>query len=155
LRRTGLSHAPGWPILVLSAAAALRSQRHVSIYALVWLAYVPALVSSTTLGNVLERVQQRWGVVLWSLLLVAGLVYGARTRPWDTPLMGGSTARQWYAYPVGPVDYLEQQGFQGNVLVPFETGAYVSWKTDGHAKVSIDSRFEAAYAPKLLEEHLD
>src|SRR5262249_46859592 len=35
LGRTGLRQAPGWPLLVLSAAAALRSQRHVSIYALV------------------------------------------------------------------------------------------------------------------------
>ena len=155
LRRTGLSQAPGWPLLVLIAAAALRSQRHVSIYALVWLAYVPALVSSTSLGNVLERVQARWGVVLWSLLLVAGLAYGARTRPWDTPVMGRSSSRQWYAYPVGPVDYLQRQGFEGNVLLPFETGAYVSWKTDGRVKVSIDSRFEAAYPPALLAEHLD
>jgi hypothetical protein len=155
LRRTGLSQAPGWPLLVLSAAAALRSQRHVSIYALVWLAYVPALVSATSLGGVLERLQQRWGVVLWSLLLVAGLAYGARTRPWETPVMGRRTSRQWYAYPVGPVEYLQRQGFEGNLLVPFETGAYVSWKTDGRVKVSIDSRFEATYPPALLAEHLD
>jgi len=93
LRRTGLSRAAGWPLLVVSAAAALRSQRHVSIYALVWLAYVPALVSSTSLGDALERVQQRWGVFLWSFLLVVGLAYGARTRPWDTPVMGRTTSR--------------------------------------------------------------
>jgi len=155
LRRTGLSRAAGWPLLVVSAAAALRSQRHVSIYALVWLAYVPALVSSTSLGDALERVQQRWGVFLWSFLLVVGLAYGARTRPWDTPVMGRTTSRQWYAYPVGPVDYLQRQGFAGNVLLPFETGAYVSWKTDGRVKVSIDSRFEAAFRSALLAEHLD
>src|SRR5262249_22719596 len=68
LRRTGLREAPGWPLLVLSAAAALRSQRNVSIYALVWFTQVPALVSRTTLADVLDRVQKRWGTVLWSLL---------------------------------------------------------------------------------------
>jgi len=155
LRANGLARSTGWPILAAAAYLAASHERHVSIYALVWLAYVPALVSSTSLGDALERVQQRWGVFLWSFLLVVGLAYGARTRPWDTPVMGRTTSRQWYAYPVGPVDYLQRQGFAGNVLLPFETGAYVSWKTDGRVKVSIDSRFEAAFRSALLAEHLD
>jgi hypothetical protein len=155
LYRTGVREAPGWPLLVLSAAAALRSQRHVSIYALVWFAYVPSLVSHTSLGDVLERVQRRWGVVLWSVILVVGIAYGWRARPWDAPVQGLRSARQQRAYPVGPVEYLEREGFEGNLLVPFEMGAYVSWKTDGRVKVSIDSRFEAAYPPALLAEHLD
>ncbi len=155
LRRTGLHGAPGWPLLVLSAAAALRSQRHVSIYALVWFTQVPALVSRTALGDLLERVQERWGVVLWSLVLVAGVVAGLRLRPWDVPVEGRSSARQQYVYPVGPVEYMEERGFRGNLLVPFELGAYVAWKTDRRVKVSIDSRYEVAFPPDLLGEHLD
>jgi len=153
IRRTGLAQAPGWPLLVLSAAAALRHQRHVSIYVLVWLAYVPALVSCTSIGDVLERVQARWGVLLWSFLLVAGVACGLRTHPWDAQVEGFSGAQ--LLYPVGPVDYLQREGFQGNLLVPFEMGAYVSWKTDGRVKVSMDSRFEAAYTPELLAEQVD
>src|SRR5262249_21358066 len=129
LRRTGLREAPGWPLLVLSAAAALRSQRNVSIYALVWFTQVPALVSRTTLADVLDRVQKRWGTVLWSLLLVAGVLAGFRLRPWDVPVNGLSSARHPYVYPVGPVEYLQQHRFEGNLLVPFEMGAYGSWKT--------------------------
>src|SRR5262249_44079595 len=143
--RTGLRQAPGWPLLVLSATAALRSQRHVPIYALVWVTQVPALISRQPLGDILERVLRRWGTVLWSMILVAGVIAGARMRPWDAPVAEPPGARQPYAYPVGPVEYLQQHGFEGNLLVPFELGAYVSWKTDGRVKVSIDSRFEAAY----------
>ena len=58
-------------------------------------------------------------------------------------------------YPVGPVEYLEQTGTTANVLVPFVAGAYVSWKLHPRVKVSIDSRYEAAYPPERLEEHVD
>src|SRR5262249_21570004 len=155
LYRTGMREAPGWPLLVVSAVAALRSQRHVSIYALVWLAYVPALVSRTNLGDVLERVQRRWGTVLWSVILIFGLAYGLRMRPWNASVEGLAGAGERLAYPVGPVEYLQGVGLEGNLLVPFTMAAYVSWKTDGRVKVSIDSRFEAAYPPDLLAEHLD
>jgi hypothetical protein len=154
LRRVGLREAPGWPLLALAAAAAVQSERHVSIYALVWLTQVPGLVSRTRLGDLLDRVQDRWGMLLWSVVLAAGLAFGLRMRPWDTPVDGVGDPRQAVTYPVGPVDYLERERVTGNLFVPFELGAYVSWKTDGRVKVSLDSRFEAAYAPGLLAEHL-
>jgi len=121
----------------------------------VWFALVPSLVSQTSLGDVLERVQRRWGVVLWSVILVAGIVYGWRARPWAASVEGLRSVGQQTVYPVGPVEYLQGIGFRGNLLVPFTMGAYVSWKTDGRVKVSIDSRFEVAYPPDLLAEHLD
>jgi hypothetical protein len=154
LRATGLRDAPGWPLLALSAAAALRHERHVSIYALVWFTQVPALVSRTRFGEVIDRVQQRWGAGLWLLILLAGLAFGLRTRPWDVVVAATGRSGRGIDYPVGPVQHLVQAGFRGNLLVPFEQGAYVSWKTDGQIKVSIDSRFEAAYASDLLAEHL-
>ncbi len=154
VRRVGLRETPGWPLLALAAAAAVRSERHVSIYALVWLTQVPGLVSRTRLGDLLDRVQHRWGILLWSVVLTAGLAFGFRMRPWDTLVDGVGDPRQPVTYPVGPVDYLERAHVTGNLLVPFEVGAYVSWKTDGRIKVSLDSRFEAAYQPSLLAEHL-
>lgn len=88
-------------------------------------------------------------------MLVAGLVLGLRTRPWDVPVLGRAGDGQRFVYPVGPMEYLQHAGFEGNLLVPFMLGAYVNWKTDGRVQVSSDSRFEAAYAPELLAEHLD
>jgi hypothetical protein len=57
-------------------------------------------------------------------------------------------------YPVGAVDYLRESGFEGNLLTPFEVGAFVSWNLYPRVLVSMDGRFEVAYAPELLERHL-
>jgi hypothetical protein len=55
---------------------------------------------------------------------------------------------------VGPVAYLGEHAVRANVLVPFGVGAYVSWKLAPAVKVSLDSRYESAYPPALLEEHI-
>jgi hypothetical protein len=58
-------------------------------------------------------------------------------------------------YPVGPVQYLAQQGFKGNLLVPFRLGAYVSWKLYPSVKVSLDSRYEVAYFDVVMKQIFD
>jgi len=55
-----------------------------------------------------------------------------------------------FAYPVGAVDYLRQQHFVGNVMVPFRQGAYVSWKLFPAVKVSVDSRYEVAFSDEWV-----
>ena len=55
-------------------------------------------------------------------------------------------------YPAGAVDYLAQNRFAGNVLLPYNSGAFVSWKLFPAVKVSIDSRYEVAYPPGAVEE---
>jgi hypothetical protein len=39
-------------------------------------------------------------------------------------------------------------------MVPFAVGGFVSWKLHPEVKVSIDSRYEAAYPPGAVEENL-
>ena len=56
-----------------------------------------------------------------------------------------------FAYPVGAVEYLAQQHFAGNLMVPFRQGAYVSWKLFPAVKVSIDSRYEVAYSEDWID----
>jgi hypothetical protein len=58
-------------------------------------------------------------------------------------------------YPVGPVAYLRAHEVRANVLVPFGVGAFISWKLHPSIKVSLDSRYEAAFRPELLVTHLD
>jgi len=58
------------------------------------------------------------------------------------------------AFPAGAAGYLAEQRFRGNVMVPFEVGAFLSWKLFPAVKVSIDSRYEVAYPPSALEESL-
>jgi hypothetical protein len=53
---------------------------------------------------------------------------------------------------VGAVNYLAEQKFSGNVMMPFRLGAYVSWKLFPKVKVSLDSRYEEVYPEHVVEE---
>jgi len=57
-------------------------------------------------------------------------------------------------FPVGPVRYLADQNFRGNVMTAFEHGSYVTWRLYPAVKVSVDSRYETAYLPSLVDENL-
>jgi hypothetical protein len=52
------------------------------------------------------------------------------------------------------VDYLKQQRFTGNLMVSFAAGSYVTWKLYPTVRVSMDSRYEAAYDPDLVERFI-
>jgi hypothetical protein len=58
-------------------------------------------------------------------------------------------------YPVGPVQYLAQQKFTGNLMAPFRVGAYVSWKLYPAVKVSLDSRYEVTYPDAVVRQIFD
>jgi hypothetical protein len=75
-------------------------------------------------------------------------------RPWRLTVPGTTPDGAPAPYPVGPVEYLAQQQVHANLLVPFGAGAYAAWKLHPAVKVSLDSRYEAAFPPELLTEHL-
>jgi hypothetical protein len=150
--KVGLRRAVGWPLLLAAAYEAVRHERHVSLFALVWFVQVPALVSATRLGAILERLYARAGIAVAVVLLVLGGALALQGEAWRVRIPGtGPQAR----YAVGPVARLAEIGFHGNVLVPFSTGAYVVWKLTPSVRVSIDSRYEAAYPHAALVDHLD
>jgi hypothetical protein len=157
LAAVGPRQATGWPLLALTAYLACRHQRHVSIFSVVWMTQVPALVASTRIGRSMNRAWARpanplsVAATAWALA-VAGIV-AVRAEPWQLfgPTQTGVGPR---GYPVGAVAYLAQHRFEGNVMNPFETGAFITWKLDGRVKVSMDGRYEVAYPPGLLEEQM-
>jgi hypothetical protein len=152
LVQVGPRRAPGWPLLVAAAYQAVRHQRHVSLFALIWFAQVPALVSATRLGATLERVYARIGAPVWIVVAVLAASIGVRSQIWCARIPG--TEGDPVRYAVGPVARLQVLGFEGNVMVPFVTGAYASWKLHPRVKVSIDSRYEVAYPAETVAEHL-
>ncbi len=144
----------GLPLLLVTAWLGLRHARHTSLYALVWLCYVPAWLAATGLSNITERFYRRLpaAVAIAWLILGAALLYKAvDLRFWHIRVPNRAQG-QGQGFPVGAVDYLASQGFSGNLMTPFEAGSYVSWKLHPRVKVSMDSRFEVAYPPGLLEE---
>ncbi len=147
--------AVGWPLLVLAAEEALRHQRHVSIYAVVWLAYVPAWIEMTPVGEVLRSFWARRSlatVAMWSLIFVGAASGDIAGRVWELHVPATASAAADVVYPAGAVGLLAAIGFAGNLLVPFEYGAYVSWNLSPKVKVSLDSRYEVAYPPETIGE---
>ena len=157
LAAVGPRRAQGAALLVVTAYLGARHLRHVSIYALVWLTQVPGLLGGTGAGKALARIWARPlrapGLAACGFLLAVGAATFVVAQPWRLGVPGGFSPKH-PAYPVGAVDDLAARGIRGNLLVPFEAGAYVSWRLHPAVRVSIDGRFEAAYAPDLLAEHL-
>jgi hypothetical protein len=159
LLATGIGRAPGWLILVSAAYLAARHERHVSIHALVWFAYVPGLAATTAIGRRLGRLWERPpGPVTHAIGVVAlglSLALFLSQRPWRLTVPGTTPDGAPAPYPVGAVDYLDANGVRANALVPFGAGAYVAWKLHPRIKVSLDSRYETAFPPELLVQHID
>jgi hypothetical protein len=159
LARAGVGQARGWPLLAATAYLALRHERHVSLYAIVWFTQVPGYVARTDLGRTLERMWRRpasWASVgLGAYLVVAAVAMVVVRRPWQlsVPTRPGSGLRD--PYPVGAVEYLAKSDFRGNLMTPFTVGAFVTWKLAPKVKVSLDGRYEAAYPVRLLSEEAD
>jgi len=144
----GVRKTPG--ILALSATAgeAALHRKLLPVFAVVWLCYAPSYLQHTRVGKwLLEFSQRRRRFVLaaWSVLAAVSIVAAVRQKPWDLRVPQP-------IYPVGAVEYLGEQRFQGNVLVPFRLGAYVSWKLYPAVKVSLDGRYEEVYSDHLMRE---
>ncbi|MHC4949340.1 MAG: hypothetical protein ACYTG1_13990 [Planctomycetota bacterium] len=154
--RTGPRRLPGLLLVLLTAYAAFRHQRHLSLYAVTWACLVPAYVQATPLGTVLDRLTERHRRVVtaaWALVAVvctAGLV---GHRPWHLGVPA-NPGEYKILFPVGAVQHLGDVGFEGNLMTSYTAGSYVSWKLHPRVRVSLDSRYEVAYPPRLLDEHL-
>ncbi len=96
-------------------------------------------------------------MVIWGAVFIVGCVGIVRHRPWHLPVPANEGESRVHAlplYPVGAVEYLRGIDFVGNVLTPFTLGAYLSWELCPNVLVSMDGRYEAAYPPGALEEHI-
>jgi hypothetical protein len=156
--RTGIRRLPGLGLVVAASLAALWHQRHVSIYAVVWVSLVPAWIDATPLGDALRAL---WIQHPRAVRLTAGLAalvcLGATLsqRPWKATLPSQPGDHPSLTYPVGAVAWLDEIGFRGNVEVPFLVGAYVGWKLNPEVLISVDSRYEVAYPPEAVQRNFD
>jgi hypothetical protein len=146
------------PLALLSAAwlAGLHI-RHLSIYAVVWVCLLPGMMQTTGLGEAIGKLWRNLPVqlvLLWSACGVCGLGYSIQNQFWrlQIPTDPAHAPAGAPIYPVGAVDYLQSNGFRGNLMVPFDVGAFVSWNLYPNVKVSNDSRYEVAYPHGLVEE---
>jgi hypothetical protein len=149
--RARIRNAPGLLPLAAAAAEAALHRKLLPLFAVLWLSYTPAYLQRTGIGNwTLAFMQRRRGFVLaaWTILACASLVAAIRQKPWQL------TVPQPF-YPVGPVKYLAEQRWRGNLLVPFRLGAYVSWKLYPAVKVALDSRYEEVFPDDVVKTVFD
>ncbi len=80
---------------------------------------------------------------------LAGIAWCTVFQCWQTTV-SGDTSRQSVCYPLEATRYLREHHFQGNLLTPFHAGSFMSWEMYPAVKVSLDGRYEVAYAPQCL-----
>jgi hypothetical protein len=142
--------------LIAAAYAAARHRRHLSIYGVAWACFVPALLNPTGLGEMLRRAlapHTRRMAVAAAVAVAVGLAAYVQHQPWKVRLPANPGDHDILLYPVGAVHYLRAHDFSGNLVTPFEVGAYVSWELFPRTLVSLDGRYEVAYDPRLLDRH--
>lgn len=158
LLRAGPRRAHGCLLFLAATVLSAQHERHVSIFALVWFVSVPTWLSQTQLGVAVQRGWEApWRPAIKAaatVVLATTLALFLKAQPWKLSVPGTNVKGSSYSYPVGAVEYIAAQQIDANVMLPFEVGAFVSWKLSPRVKVSLDSRYEVAYPPERLVEHL-
>jgi hypothetical protein len=153
-RRIGWRRMPGIAILCATAIEAMLHARLAPFYAVAWVCYVPQYLMLTPAGARLRRWFERPPLpfqLAWVMAAIFFLNLTIASRPWNLELPGQGQADQ-AVYPNGVVEYLSSRHFQGNVMAPFEYGAYVTWKLYPAVRVAVDSRYEVAYPGWWVDE---
>jgi len=147
-------------VVLLTAYLAFKHVRHLSIYAVTWACIVPSNLMQISIGKEITKVGYRLAKPL-AIFAAAGGIYcmaqAVQARFWEMQVPSFSEQEEptGMLYPVGAVDFLDEIGYEGNLMVPFSTGAFVSWNLYPEVKVSIDSRYEVAYPPGSIEKSFD
>jgi hypothetical protein len=149
---------PGLLVLALTAFAALKHTRHLSLYFVVWLSYVPAWLDATPLGDTLQDLWQKrrkWIAGFSAVVVLLCMTRAVPAQFWKMklPVTIADEVTGRPMYPAGAVDYLAESDFHGNLMVPFVPGGFVMWKLHPNVKVSLDGRYEVAYKHGVLEEN--
>lgn len=151
LATAGIRNAPGLLPLAATAIEAAFHRKLLPIFAVIWLCYTPIYLAHTKLGESCRLfMQRRHAFVLgaWVALACVSIVAAVRGKPWQLSVPQP-------IYPVGPVKYLAEQHAEGNLMVPFRLGAYVSWRLYPAVKVSLDSRYEEVFPDPVVRAVFD
>ena len=158
-RKQLVSTYPDLLMIVVPAVLAFQHVRHLSIYAVVWACLCTVECGEDRAGpNRYEVFSGKYRTLvslLWIAFGTIGIVQATRNRFWELRIPTTHAEDTAIHYPAGAVDYLKEHEFSGNVMVPFDVGAFVSWKLYPAVKVSCDGRYEVAYPPQQVQELCD
>ena len=149
------SRLRGWLFCAVAAYMALKHIRHGSLFAVIWLAWMPAWLTPTPLGHSLIAwiQKERLGAMRVSRYLALGCsVFAVWNTFWHASLPT-TLAASSFCFPIRAIDYLKSHAVQGNMMTPFHCGAFVSWTMHPDIKVSLDGRYEVAFAEEVMPAH--
>jgi hypothetical protein len=152
--RRGVRQLPNLIVVIAVVVEALLHLRHLSLLGVVWLAYVPGFLAETPLHALVARIWDKRPWLPAAVFTVAGAasVLVTPAPPWRMELGTGEQKGAPMPLPVHAAEYLEQIGFEGSVLTPFNGTAYLSWRMWPRVKVSLDSRYEVAYPDHVVDD---
>lgn len=147
-----------WRIAFYAVAAymAFKHQRHTVLFAIVATPFVIVSAEALRVAAI-----ERWPSVRPRRAVFATLAVGAaalslfQIGSWVRQVDEHGVAIRYgrLDYPVDAVEFLKKHGFQGNVAMPFEWGAYAITKMAPESRVFIDGRFEAVYPPQVIDDY--
>ena len=145
----------GWIFCCLAAYMALKHLRHGSIYAIVWMAYMPGWLTPTAFGRsvISSLANCRTVTIRFACLLSVGSIGFMLWHPIWSATIPNEDPNSSMVYPAGAVQFLKERSFTGNVMTPFASGAYVSWMCYPNVRVSLDGRYEVAYREDVFPKH--
>ena len=154
--RTGEKRCWEISIIFISLIFALRTQRHTPIFAIV---AAPHLVEHLSVIekkiDILGKVKSFIPSLVLNLFLAVLILYQLAQPLRNYIHYGFHIIVDPRIYPVYAVHFLKKNGFNGNILLPFEWGEYVIWKMHSKSKVSIDGRFRTVYPEEVITAHFD
>ncbi len=154
-RHTRVSRMRGATFLALAAYETVKHIRHGSLYGLLWLAYVPGWLSRTAMGRTIVTNIDRNRLIslrICQAITIGTLFFACMNQFWK-PTMPTSPDRTIACFPASAIQFLKASGFHGNLLTPFQHGAFVSWMLHPAVRVSLDGRYEVAFQSPVMEDH--
>lgn len=144
-------------LLLATALVSIKANRFWPFFSILWIYMMPKWIEHTPLGEKIIALYEKRAHLLLAVFAVSATLFAvkiARIAPWNLQIPN-SGRPEWGnhpIYPVGAVDYLSSRGVTGNILVPFDYGAFVLWKLHPNMKVSLDSRYEVAYSAEVVDD---
>ena len=140
-------HRWDFALALLAAFFALRYQRHAPLFAI-----AAARPLAEALQEIYWRIEKKSikRVIAFGLLTVAMYpLYGIGN---IHLLHGFRLVVDPREYPTQAADFLERNGVNGNLAVPFDWGEYLIWKLYPGVRVSIDGRYTTAYPMEVIQD---
>jgi hypothetical protein len=154
----------GGLILASTFLLACKHVRHIVFFSLVAGVYLPDLfnyyVDHMKASQKLNNFRHQIGYKVPLIVVMCATFYFAfhslsqGPLALKTPPKTGSSREVMY-YPVGALEFIRKNQWNGNLLVNFAWGEYAMWELYPSVRVALDGRFETVYPTEVTNAYFD